>query len=172
MEATKSSKPPERKSDLSGNWREKGQSKKSKIESRDEDEEEEHVPAISKKRGVKIAEHVEEIPSTQSGIELPYKSVKPLNTVARTPAVSREEYPFKYLDPGSGEKSYRIRAPIQREGLADELIARIHNTEVAVKLGDLLGISQELREEQRTKLTRVRQKLEPQESVQDENEIM
>jgi hypothetical protein len=41
--------------------------------------------------------------------------------------------------------------------LADELLERINNTEVTVKLGDLFGMSKDLREGERLQLTRIRQ---------------
>jgi hypothetical protein len=54
---------------------------------------------------------------------------------------------------------YELKAPVQREGLADELLERINNTEVTVKLGDLFGMSKDLREGERLQLTRMRQQV-------------
>ena len=41
--------------------------------------------------------------------------------------------------------------PIHRDGVTDEVIDQIHNTEVTVKLGDLFGLSRELREGEQLK---------------------
>src|SRR6201992_4272665 len=93
--------------------------------------------------------------------DMPYKQVKPVNTGERVSFVpDKRNSPLEPTVP-TGEKSYRIRAPIQREGVTDEVIDQIHNTEVTVKLGDLFGLSRELREGERVKLTKVRQPVAP-----------
>src|ERR1700743_3078481 len=99
-------------------------------------------------------------------VELPYQGVKPLNTGARTQPVVKNNSLRGETETGIEEKQYRIRAPIQREGVTEDLIDQIHNTEVMVRLGDLYGISRELREGERLKLTRVRQPIQPQKRVQ------
>ena len=92
-----------------------------------------------------------------TGTEMPYKNVRPLNVGARTHPMFTKENTLANTRAGSGEKAYRVRAPIQRDGVTDEVIDQIHNTEVMVKLGDLFGLSKELREGERLKLTKVRQ---------------
>ena len=93
--------------------------------------------------------------------DMPYKQVKPVNTGERVSFVpDKRNSPLEPTVP-TGEKSYRIRAPIQREGVTDEVIDQIHNTEVTVKLGDLYSLSRELREGERLKLTKVRQPVQP-----------
>lgn len=101
-----------------------------------------------------------------SRLELPYKGVKPLNAGARTLPVNKSLPPRGDTGSGFEEKQYRIRAPIQRDGVTEEMIDQIHNTEVMVKLGDLYGISRELREGERLKLTRVRQPIQPSRQVE------
>ncbi|KAJ6566346.1 hypothetical protein B0H19DRAFT_940489 [Mycena capillaripes] len=88
--------------------------------------------------------------------ELPYRFVKPLETGARTqPAFDGIA---ERITDDSG-KAYKLMAPIQRDGLTEEILERINDTEVTVKLGDLFGISKDLREGEKLRLTRVRQPL-------------
>nr|GAT48638.1 predicted protein [Mycena chlorophos] len=91
--------------------------------------------------------------------ELPYKFVRADGAGARTLSAPSTDKPRRRDDDEEGGKAYRLRAPIQREGLADEVLERINNTEVTVRLGDLLGLSSDLREGERMRLTRVRQPL-------------
>jgi hypothetical protein len=105
------------------------------------------------------------------GVELPYKNVKPVETGARTQPVTTDSTTRNNINTGFGEKQYRIRAPIQRDGVTEDMIDQIHNTEVMVRLGDLYGISRELREGERLKLTRVRQPVLPSESPQKPLEV-
>jgi hypothetical protein len=94
-------------------------------------------------------------------IEMPYKSVRPLNIGARTPPeFDRGNTQLRYGS-STEEKAYRVRAPIQRDGVTEDVIDHIHNTEVTVKLGDLFGLSKELREGERLQLTKVRQPTAP-----------
>ena len=93
--------------------------------------------------------------------EVPYKNVKPLYTGARTPPVFNRENIQVNKGNSVEDKAYRVRAPIQREGVTEEVIDQIHNTEVMVKLGDLFGLSRELREGERLQLTKVRQPVTP-----------
>ncbi|KAJ7881869.1 hypothetical protein B0H13DRAFT_1891107 [Mycena leptocephala] len=96
----------------------------------------------------------QERPSTRQ--ELPYRFVKPLGAGARTlPAL--EGNADRVLE-DSG-KAYKLKAPIQRDGLTDEMLEHINSTEVTVRLGDLFGMSKDLREGERLRLTRVRQPL-------------
>jgi hypothetical protein len=60
-----------------------------------------------------------------------------------------------------------LKAPIQRDGLTEDMLERIDNTEVTVKLKDLFGISKDLREGEKLRLTRIRQSLKEQEKEQD-----
>lgn len=96
----------------------------------------------------------QERPSTRQ--ELPYRFVKPLGAGARTlPAL--EGNADRVLE-DSG-KAYKLKAPIQRDGLTNEMLEHINSTEVTVRLGDLFGMSKDLREGERLRLTRVRQPL-------------
>ncbi|KAF7297646.1 CCHC-type domain-containing protein [Mycena kentingensis (nom. inval.)] len=45
----------------------------------------------------------------------------------------------------------------RREGLTEEVLERINDTEVTVKLGDLFGLSKDLREGERLRLTKIRE---------------
>lgn len=100
-----------------------------------------------------------------AGVELPYRKVKPMETGVRTQPVAKDLTPRGNTSTSFGEKQYRIRAPIERDGVTEEMIDQIHNTEVMVRLGDLYGISRELRDGERLKLTRVRQPVQPQQSL-------
>ena len=92
-------------------------------------------------------------------VELPFKSVKPVDMGVKAHPMFTEANTA--ANATLAGKNYRIRAPIQREGVTDEMIDQIHNTEVTVKLGDLFGLSRELREGERLKLTKVRQPVAP-----------
>ncbi|KAJ7667177.1 hypothetical protein B0H17DRAFT_868268, partial [Mycena rosella] len=61
------------------------------------------------------------------------------------------EYPISL-----GEKAYRVRAPVQKEGISARLTKLILNTEVPVKIGELYGVATEVRDQAKTKLTKVR----------------
>jgi hypothetical protein len=112
-----------------------------------------------KKKEVRFADGEE-----STGMELPYKNVKPMDTGVRTQPVTKDLTPRSDANIGFTERHYRIRAPIQRDGVAEDVIDQIHNTEVTVRLGDLYGISKELREGERLQLTRVRQPIQPQQN--------
>src|ERR1700761_763897 len=62
-----------------------------------------------------------------SRLELPYKEVRPLNTGVRTLPVNKSLPPRGDTGSGFEEKQYRIRSPIQREGVTEEMIDQIHN---------------------------------------------
>ncbi|KAJ7690999.1 hypothetical protein B0H17DRAFT_1134019 [Mycena rosella] len=97
------------------------------------------------------------------GKELPYRLAQPVHAGARTLPASESRTERRYLE--DSRKAYELKAPVQREGLADELLERINNTEVTVKLGDLFGMSRDLREGEKLQLTRTRQQIK--ERVQD-----
>ena len=153
------SKPPEgvKWKAAAGNndWRAK--KKVTFVESDDEEETEQPVP----EERVRETEKAPEVTRKPPGVDMPYRGVKPLNTGVRTQPGFNKDHTQANMGPGSGEKAYRIRAPIQRDGVTDEVIERIENTEVTVKLGDLYGISRELREGERLRLTKVRQPIPP-----------
>jgi hypothetical protein len=92
--------------------------------------------------------------------ELPYRFVKPTEAGARTQPASESKAERRYLEEAG--KAYELKAPIQREGLTDEMLERINNTEVTVKLGDLFGMSKDLRDGEKLRLTRIRQPLKEQ----------
>ncbi|KAJ7814558.1 hypothetical protein B0H13DRAFT_1924767 [Mycena leptocephala] len=90
--------------------------------------------------------------------EMQPKEIKEEDEIYLTVLFSRAER--RYLD--ESRRAYELKAPVQREGLADELLERINNTEVTVKLGDLFGMSKDLREGEKLQLTRVRQQVKEQ----------
>ena len=92
--------------------------------------------------------------------ELPYRFVKSVGAGARTLPAVESKAERRYLE--EAKKAYELKAPVQREGLADEMLDRINNTEVTVRLGDLFGMSKDLREGEKLKLTRVRQAMKGQ----------
>ena len=153
----KPSKPLEgdqRKNATSSNWRTKQSS------SVEETDEEVRGPPPLEKR-VRWSERTEADTDRSKRVELPYKGVKPVDMGVRTHSMSTKENTL--ANAAMSGKNYRIRAPIQREGVTDEVIDQIQNTEVTVKLGDLFGLSRELREGERLKLTKVRQPVAPKE---------
>jgi len=138
--------------DSSANWRAK---KKVTFE---EDEERDVFPAHEKRtREDEGPTGKDRNPRT----EAPYKVVRPLNAETRTPPIFNRENIQSNKGNNVEDKAYRVRAPIQREGITEEVIDQIHNTEVMVKLGDLFGLSRELREGERLQLTKVRQPVTP-----------
>ena len=135
------SRPPEgtkgKEADKSNNWRSK------RAVSFDESEDEGEVTERDSGRATPEPDRVPRI-------EMPYKGVTPVNIGARLPGILK---PVETKE----EKAYRVRAPIQRDGVTEDVIDQIHNTEVTIKLGDLFGLSRELREGERLQLTKVRQ---------------
>jgi hypothetical protein len=132
------------------NWRTKQRTAVEEVE------EPENIQPVPEKR-VRWADKSQDEAERPARTEMPYKSVRPLSTGVRTHPMFTKENTQANAGSGSGEKAYRVRAPIQRDGVTDEVIDQIHNTEVMVKLGDLFGLSKELREGERLKLTKVRQ---------------
>jgi hypothetical protein len=92
--------------------------------------------------------------------ELPYRFVKAVGAGARTTPASESNTERRYLE--EARKSYELKAPIQREGLAEEMLERINDTEVTVRLGDLFGMSKDLREGEKLRLTKIRQPVKEQ----------
>ncbi|KAJ7707348.1 hypothetical protein B0H17DRAFT_1125167 [Mycena rosella] len=89
--------------------------------------------------------------------ELPYRFVRPLGAGARIlPAQGDSTEHQRSEDSG---KAYKLKVPVQRDGLTEEILERINNTEVTVKLRDLFGISKDLHEGEKLRLTCVRQLL-------------
>lgn len=102
--------------------------------------------------------------------ELPYRFVKPVGSGARTLPASESKIERRYLE--DAKKSYELKAPIQRDGLAEDMLERINNTEVTVKLKDLFGMSKDLREGEKLRLTRIRQPLKDESKEKEVVEIV
>jgi hypothetical protein len=103
-----------------------------------------------KERPTKERTETEAAPAPQ---ELPYRFVKPVRGDVRVQAP-----PSKKVEPNFPEdfgKEYKLKAPIQRDGLTEEMLERINSTEVTVRLGDLFGMSKDLREGEKLRLTRI-----------------
>jgi hypothetical protein len=66
----------------------------------------------------------------------------------------------RYLE--DPKKSYELKALIQRDGLPEDMLDSINNTEVTIKLRDLFGMSKDLWEGEKLRLTRIRQPLKEQ----------
>jgi hypothetical protein len=96
--------------------------------------------------------------------ELPYRFVKSHGAGTRTLPAHAENTGRRHTEESG--KAYRLKAPIQKEGLTEEMLERINSTEVTVKLGDLFGISKDLREGEKLRLTRVRELLKNKELAQ------
>ena len=137
----------------SENWR----AKKRVTISEPEEDDEESAPEMDRRpRAAEIEKlRQDRVPR----IEKPYKSDKPDIGPRSRPIIERDNRPPEKRSPD--DKAYRVRAPIQREGITEDVIEQIHNTEVLVKLGDLFGLSRELREGERLQLTKVRQPVAP-----------
>ncbi|KAJ7747424.1 hypothetical protein DFH07DRAFT_776026 [Mycena maculata] len=102
--------------------------------------------------------------------ELPYRFIKPLGSGARTLPASESKVERRYLE--DPKRSYELKAPIQRDGLAEDMLERINNTEVTVKLKDLFGMSKDLREGEKLRLTRIRQPLKEEPKEREAVEVV
>ncbi|KAJ7852441.1 hypothetical protein B0H13DRAFT_1904610 [Mycena leptocephala] len=102
--------------------------------------------------------------------ELPYRFVRPVGSGARTLPASESKAERRYLE--DPKKSYELKAPIQRDGLAEDMLERINNTEVTVKLKDLFGMSKDLREGEKLRLTRIRQPLKEESNEKKSAEVV
>ncbi|KAJ7739443.1 hypothetical protein DFH07DRAFT_778720 [Mycena maculata] len=60
--------------------------------------------------------------------DLPYRLVQPVGAAARTLPASESKTERRYLE--ESRRAYELKAPVQRDGLAGELLERINSTEV------------------------------------------
>ncbi|KAJ7710344.1 hypothetical protein B0H17DRAFT_1223358 [Mycena rosella] len=156
---SKPAKPPEDHSEASSeksrNWRTKATKGSDNEQSEDE---EEGLPEITKERNLKVAAVVEDNDISGDAVaRVPYRDLPPINHQRTNQNgntdqdVDQVQYPISL-----GEKAYRVRAPVQKEGISARLTELILNTEVPVKIGELYGVATEVRDQAKTKLTKVR----------------
>lgn len=121
----------------------------------EESDEEEHLPEITRQRKIKVAEVVADVAQGIEPVpEVPYRVVPPaLSTDQERPLVNIEE-----LHPRD-ERSYQVRAPVQKPGLGKEIAERVADAEITVKVGELAGVSKEIRDYIKTKMIGTRQPL-------------
>lgn len=99
----------------------------------------------------------EEVIERKRPADLPYRQVIPLQTGDLAGGKIIKDLARRVEKLTAEEKAYRLRAPIQEEGSAENVMRNIHDTVIPIKLKDLLGISQELRELEKAQMTRIRQ---------------
>jgi hypothetical protein len=125
------------------------------------DSEEEDLPAETRRRKLKVAEVYkdQEDEEVVKRPEAPYRGVPEVVI-----SVPRKEptKAFVGTQPSKPEERlYRLRAPVQEEGLAKKLAKRILDGEVTFKAREATGISNEVREEVRRQLSKIRQPIIP-----------
>ena len=107
---------------------------------------------ITKQRKIRIAEVVaNEINENGDAVaELPFARVRP------APSTDHAQPAAKPLHPGD-EKAYRVRAPVQKDGLGKKLANQALNSSIEMTLGELVGVAPDVRESLKAKLTKTRQ---------------
>ncbi|KAJ7690886.1 hypothetical protein B0H17DRAFT_1134153 [Mycena rosella] len=156
----KPARPPEDRieanSEKSQNWRRKA--KGIRLEE-SEDEDEKKLPAITKQRRVRIAEVVtkEGDNSGDSVAKNPYKDVPPIDKQPQDQRITsdRQSHQGGYI-PNLEEKAYRVKAPVQQDGLPIKIAKRIAEVPVTLNVGEVWGISPEVRDLSKGQLTKVR----------------
>lgn len=87
---------------------------------------------------------------------IPYQRM--VEEAAKAARTERLKLP-KETPPVPTEKAYRLVAPIQRPGVADDINRQITETKVEVKLGDLIAMAPELAKRLRQAITKTRRPL-------------
>jgi hypothetical protein len=131
-------------------WRTRATRGSDVVESEEEDQ-----PEITIERGVRVAEvsQAEDTSGGSSRQELPYRAVPPVLS-------TDHERPAAHLSvPGPSDKSYQVRAPVQRPGLAKKLADQSMEAEITLKVKDLAGVSPEVREHLKASMTKTRKPL-------------
>ena len=100
------------------------------------------MPEITKQRRIRIAEVVpEEINENGDAVaELPFAGVSPALSTDHAQPPARPSLPRE------GEKAYRVRAPVQKDGLGKKLANQALKSTIEMSLGDLVGIAPDVRE--------------------------
>jgi hypothetical protein len=169
----KPAKPPEDRSEAnsgskSQNWRTKATKATTVDESSSDESEEEVLPIITKTRKLKVAAVVaDDDESGDAVIHLPYKDVTPVVHNSK-----RDNQDQDLISANREEKSYRVRAPVQKDGLGKQLSNKLMNTEITISLKDLLGASPEVRESTKAKLTKSRRPIPISNAANEEIEVL
>lgn len=152
-------KPPEdrleAKADKSQSWRTRATQGS---EAGDTEDDEANLPAITKQRRVKIAEVVEEeVDQGEATVKVPYKDVPPIVKPAQEKRLNSNGNKSQdgYI-PAPSEKAYRVRAPVQKDGLPEEVARKLLAGDNTFSPGEVLGISPEVREITKNQLTKTR----------------
>lgn len=136
----------------SQNWR--TQATKGTNEDESSSEEEELANPVTERR-VKIAEVRNDGEKWSDGVaKLPYKAVPPLNQRIRETLV--EEGSIEKNTQSNDEKSYIVRAPVQKDGLGKKLARQAGETMISVSLRELWGVSPDVRDQTKAMLTKTR----------------
>lgn len=108
----------------------------------------------------RAAEEVEESQSggnglLESNVELPYQAVPPLN--------ERQDLQQEVVEGQMNvdERAYRVKAPVQREGLGRAVADKVMGTEITLDIRDLAGLAPDVRENMRKDLTKSRRPVRP-----------
>ncbi|KAJ7480762.1 hypothetical protein FB451DRAFT_1171345 [Mycena latifolia] len=158
---SRSTKPPEnRNKEVEMTIKQIGVAVESEESEPEESEPEESMP--SKKKTVKFKD-VDDPEFDRSHTKMPYRQVPEAvmtkqapRTVVKT-VMKGQEDASREIYPISQEKAYRLIAPVQRKGVAEDLLKEVTDIRVPVPMGDLVAASPELARLLRKAITKVRQ---------------
>jgi hypothetical protein len=148
------------KADSDRDWRTratKGSDDESESDSGEED-----LPVETRRRKLRVAEVYkdQEGESAPKEPEVPYRMVPEvvINVPKRGPpkGVPKERLQPQPQLAQPEEKLYRLRAPVQEDGLAKRIAEKLLDGEMIVKAREIAAVSNEVREEVRRNLTKVR----------------
>ncbi|KAJ7493731.1 hypothetical protein FB451DRAFT_1164602 [Mycena latifolia] len=156
-------KPPENRreaksADESRNWRTKATKGSDSEESSSSEEEEDDLPIITKERKLKVAE-VYADQGEDSGepvVRMPYKAVPPVNHESRSKRDDRDQQANQKGIPTDNDRSYIVRAPVQKDGLGKKIADIILDAQVTVPARAIMGVSPEVRDQTKLQLTKTR----------------
>ena len=112
-----------------------------------------------------------EEPVVEKPLELPYIEVPPARHGAAVEEINEE---VDVPPPARDEKAYRVRAPIQKDGIDAKVVNKMLDDDVTLKKRDIYAIAPGVRELMKAKLTKVRQPLytpKPKEVMMVEEEV-
>lgn len=161
MRKSKPAKPPESRSeaDKSISWRTSATAGSETGAESDDDEEEDSLPEITKQRKVRIAEVAQggETERDDGSTTLPYREVPIVDRRSIEKSKNQHSHLSKEAASKREERAYRVRAPVQVDGLGKKLSNQLLDTDITLKMRDLLGVAPDVRDESRVEITKVRQ---------------
>lgn len=151
MRKSKPAKPPESRSeaDKSISWRTSATAGSETGAESDDDEEEDSLPEITKQRKVRIAEVAQggETERDDGSTTLPYREVPIVDRRSIEKSKNQHSHLSKEAASKREERAYRVRAPVQVDGLGKKLSNQLLDTDITLKMRDLLGVAPDVRDE-------------------------